>query len=199
MAAVAFDGHEHFEVPEEERVFIKPSARQSLFINLVENYKVFCQNANMIYAALNFDSELKIEYLVIFDTYVGDKHIVLWDAPYIYTNRAIPAYRYAVKTNQHAQYFKECIKNFKQIERDKFIEFLGSEYCGGLTLDHNSERYWRNPDNAHSLMEGISDLALLYIPKGFKNKHSIQQNLPSAGDLNKTINAARAKLGLPPI
>lgn len=197
--AMSFDGHETFEVPEEERLFIAPSARQSLFINLVENYKIFCQTANMIYAALNFNSELKIEYLVIFDTIVNDKRVVLWDAPYIYTNRALPAYRYAVKTKQHGAYFKECMKNFKQIERDRFIEFLGSDYCGGLTLDHDSDKYWRDPENAPSLMEGITDLALLYIPKGFKNKHSIQQELPSVNDLNKTINAARAKQGLPPL
>lgn len=188
---MTFDGHETFNVPEEERLFVTPSARQSLFINLVENYKVFCPNANMIYAALNFNSELKIEYLVIFDTIVNDKHVVLWDAPYLYTNRAIPAYRYAIKTNQHTAFFRECMKNFKQIERERFIEFLASDYCHGLTLDHDSPKYWRDPENAPSLMEGITDLALVYIPKGFKNKHSIQQDLPSVRDLNRTIEAIK--------
>lgn len=188
---MTFDGHETFMVPEEERLFVTPSARQSLFINLVENYKVFCPNAEMIYAALNYDSDLKIDYLVVFSTRVNDKSVVLWDTPYLYTNRAIPAYRYAVKTNQHAAFFKECMKNFKQIERERFIEFLGSDYCHGLTLDHDSPNYWRNPENAPALMEGIVDLALVYIPKGFKNKHTIQQDLPSVGDLNKTIAAIR--------
>lgn len=196
---MGFDGHETFDVPEEERMFILPSARQKLFINLVENYKVFCPNINMIYAALNFDSELKVEYLVIFEAIVKGKQVVLWDAPYLFTNRAIPAYRYAVKTNQHQAYFTECMKNFKQIEKERFIEFLGSEYCGELTLDHDSEKYWRLPENAPSLIEGIVDLALLYIPKGFKNKHSIQSGLPSVNDLNKTISEVRAKQGLPPL
>ena len=193
-----FDGKDTFKVPEEQMLFVAPQARQQLFINLIENYKIFCPDLNMIYAALNFNSALRIEYLVVFDVILNGKQLVLWDNPYVFTNRAIPAYRYAVNTNQHAAYFKECRKNFKQIEAERFTEFLGSDYCHGLTLDHDSERYWRNPDNAPDLMEGIADLGLLYTPKGFKNNKSVTQNLPSVMDLHRTVNEVGGRVP-PPI
>ena len=59
----------------------------------------------MIYGALNFDSELKIDYIVIFEATFKGKKFILWDAPYIYTPRCVPAYRYVVKNNLHKEFF----------------------------------------------------------------------------------------------
>ena len=114
------------DVPIEERILVYPKQRQELFINLVENYKLFCSNIKMIYTALNYDAELKIEYLVIFEGSNKGKEFILWDAPYIYTNRAIPAYRYAIKNNLHEEFFNTCVNHFSQMDKDKFFEFISS-------------------------------------------------------------------------
>jgi len=165
-----FDSKKEIDVPINERLIVYPKQRQQLFLNLVENYKIFCPNLKMLYAALNFDSELKIDYLVIFEGYKKGKRFIIWDSPFLYTNRAIPAYRYAVKNNLHKEYFDTCIANFCNMEYPKFVEFLNSNLCKNLSLDSNSDKYWKSPDNSHSLMKGMSELGLLYIPEGFTNK-----------------------------
>ncbi len=165
-----YSDRNEFEAPIEERVLIYPKQRKQLFLNLVANYKIFCPNLKMIYAALNFDSELKIDYLVIFEIIKKGKSIILWDSPFIYTNRAIPAYRYAVKNNLFKEYFDTCMMHFCQMDRDKFIEFLNSSLCGNLKTNENDPLYWKSPNNAHTLMKGMSELGLLYIPEGFRNR-----------------------------
>ena len=160
---------EELKVPIEECLMVYPKQRQQLFLNLVENYKIFCPSLKMIYAALNFDSSLKIEYLVIFEASMKGKTFILWDFPFIYTNRAIPAYRYVVKNNLHKEYFDTCTAHLCQMEKDKFIEFLNSNLCGNLSTDSRSPSYWKSPENSHKLMKGMSEMGMIYIPEGFRN------------------------------
>lgn len=157
------------DIPIEERLMVYPKQRQQLFLNLVENYKIFCPNVKMIYAALNFDSELKIDYLVMFESVQKGKTFIIWDSPFMYTNRSIPAYRYVVKNNMHDKFFESCTNHFCQMERDKFIEFLNSDLCGNLTTDPKDTDYWKLANNSHRLMKGMSEMALMYIPEGFRN------------------------------
>ena len=164
-----YSDKKEIDVPMEERILVYPKQRQQLFLNLVENYKIFCPNLKMIYAALNFDSELKIDYLVIFETVKKGKSFIVWDCPFMYTNRAIPAYRYAVKNNLHKEYFDTCLGHLCQMDRGKFTEFLNSSLCGNLSTNPNSTAYWKSQDNAHALMKGMSEMGLLYIPEGFRN------------------------------
>lgn len=159
-----------FEVPFDERIMILPKARQELFINLVENYKVFVPSLHMIYGALNYQSELKVEYLVVFEVNIDGNDLIVWDAPFIYTNRALPAYRYAVRNNMHTAFFSECRSHLCRINRDKFFEFLKSSLSGNLTDDPNDSNYWKDPNNSHTLIKGLSDMSLLYIPEGFRSK-----------------------------
>ena len=175
--SIMFDGHEDFEVPYEERLYILPKPRQQLFLNLVENYKIFCPHIKMIYATLNFDKELKVDYMVIFQAQQKGTNLILWDAPYAFTNRAIPAYRYAVKTNQHQAFFRECMKKFCQMEEQKFRQFLQSPNCGNLSLSSKSPKYWKLPENSHSLIEGMCEIGLLFKPMGFQNKHKLRTNI----------------------
>ena len=167
-----FEHHEKYiDVPMEERKYIYPEARKKLFINLVENYNIFCPTLEMLYAGLNFDAELKIDYLVIFRTQTKSGSIILWDAPYAYTNRCVPAYRFVVKHGWHEAFFKECMSHFCQMPEARFKEFLQSDHCNYLSLDSNSPDFWKNPNNIDRLMNGMSTIGLMYIPKGFKNPH----------------------------
>lgn len=164
------DFHERFfSPPQEERLFVYPEARQKLFINLVENYKIFCPELQIIYAALNYDSELKIEYLIIFHTVLEGQEVIMWDCPFLYSNRAIPAYRYAVKRSMHSEFFTECKAHLCMIPQDKFIQFLGSYLCGELSLDPEDERFWKNPSMMGDLMRGMSEMSLQYRPVGYRN------------------------------
>lgn len=165
-----FTDKKEIDVPIEERLIVYPKQRQQLFLNLVENYKVFCPNLKMIYAALNFDSELKMDYLLLFEASMKGKQFILWDSPFIYTNRSIPSYRYAVKNKLHKEFFDTCLNHLCQIDKSKFIEFLGSQLCGHLSTNSNDPKYWKSPDNLHALLKGMSELGLLYVPEGFVNK-----------------------------
>ena len=164
-----YSKNKELNIPIEERLMIYPKQRQQLFLNLVENYKIFCPNIKMIYAAMNFDSELKIDYLVMFETIHKGKPFILWDSPFMYTNRSVPAYRYVVKNSLHKDFFESCANHFCQMDRDKFIEFLNSDLCGNLSADSNNPSYWKLPENSHALMKGMSEMGLLYIPEGFRN------------------------------
>lgn len=165
-----YDNKKEIDIPIEERLMVYPKQRQELFLNLVENYKIFCPNLKMIYAGLNFDSELKMDYLVIFEVDKKGKPFILWDAPFAFTTRSTPAYRYVVREKMHKQFFDECTKHLCQMDKSKFVEFLNSSLCNNLTIDPNSDRYWKHPNNSHSLMKGMTELGLLYVPEGFINK-----------------------------
>lgn len=164
-----YSNKKEIDIPIEERLMVYPKQRQQLFLNLVENYKIFCPGINMIYAALNFDSELKIDYLVIFESVIKGKSFILWDSPFMYTNRAIPAYRYVVKNNLHKEFYETCTGHFCQMDREKFMEFLESSLCGNLSTDSKNPLFWKLPENSHALMKGMSEMSLLYIPEGFRN------------------------------
>lgn len=166
-----FEDHEGFDVPMEERMMILPKPRQELFENLLANYKVFCPKLQLVYATLNFSSELRIDYLVIFKAEIQNRLIYFWDFPYAFTNRAIPAYRYAVKTNQHEAFFKECTHHMCQIDSSKFKEFIQSSQCGNLSVKPKDPNYWKNPENMEAVIKGFTDLGLRYKPSGYRPAH----------------------------
>lgn len=161
------------EVPQEELFFITPDERKKFFLNLVENFKLYCPKLKMIYGALNYDSSLMVEYLTIFETTteIGSvsRDMIVWDSPYLYTNRALPAYKYAVRTGQHEKYFNMCAAHMAVIPRAKFSEFIVSDLCGNLSFDKNSDRHWKKPENAKRLIKGMSELSIQYVPRGFRN------------------------------
>ena len=168
---MSLDFHEkYFKCPMEERYYIYPKPRIELFLNLIENYKVFCPGLTLLYAGLNYDSELKIDYLVIFHTHTDkDGDVILWDSPFLYSNRTVPAYRYAVKNNLHKEFFTECMSHFCQISENKFIEFLESNMCNYLALSPEDPKFWKLSENSHDLMKGMSEMSLQYKPSGYRN------------------------------
>lgn len=156
--------NEKFNPPLEERLYIFPDAREKLFLNLIENYKIFFPNLQIIYASLNFSVELKADYIVIFYLVKNNKPLILWDCPFMYTNRCIPAYRYAVKTNQFKNYFDCCGEHFCQMDYSRFREYLVSPLAGELSFDEKSPKYWLDPNNTYDVIKAMVDLSLLYRP-----------------------------------
>ena len=152
------------QIPFEEKTFILQHPQIKLFQNLIDNYKVFWPELNLIYAFLNFNSKNPIDYLLIFTGQSNGEKIILWDAPYLYSNKTIPAYRYICKNNLYEQFFKFAEESLCRITFAKFKEFIPSTLCG-LSLDKDNSKYWKNPENADILLEAMSDLALQYTPQ----------------------------------
>ena len=165
-----------FNPPLEELLIIYPDARKKLFYNLIENYKIYLPGIKMIYASLNFNSELRIDYIAIFTGVLNNGYkFLFWDSPYAFTNRSIPGYRYAIKTNQYQEFFNECKKHICQIPYSKFVEFIQSDLCGNLSMDPNSSNFWKNPENSEVLIKNITELGLLYRPKGFRDRKTLKK------------------------
>lgn len=163
-----YSADKEFQLPEEERLsLVYPKPRQELFLNLVENYKIFYPNLKLIYAALNYNSELKVEYLIIFKAEAKGQKVILWDAPFLYTNRTIPAYRYAIKTNTHKQFFDSAFMHLVQMTYGKFLELVESPHCDNLSRDSKNKRYWKNPEFSEALIKGLSNCGMLFRPEGF--------------------------------
>ena len=117
------------DIPFEEKTFILPQPRIKLFENLIENYKVFCPELKLIYAFLNFNSKNPIDYLIIFTGTSKGQKVLLWDVPYLYSNKTIPAYRYICKNNLFDQFFKFCEESMCRMNYERFIEFIPCNLC----------------------------------------------------------------------
>lgn len=152
------------DIPFEEKTFILPEPRIKLFKNLIDNYKVFCPELKMIYAFLNFNSKTPIDYLLMFTAKSNGQKVLLWDAPYLYSNKTIPAYRYICKHNLFEQFFKYSEESLCRMSYSKFEEFIPCNLCN-LSLNPNDEKYWKNSDNADDLLSAMADLSLQYTPK----------------------------------
>ena len=159
----------YFSPPMEERQFIYPKPRADLFLNLVENYKIFCPKLTILYAGLNFSAELGIDYCIVFRGVNKEgRKFVLWDCPYLYCNRTIPSYRYAVKNSLHKEFFDECVFHLSQIPQGNFLEFVESNICD-LSLDPKDPKFWKRNENAPVFMKAMRDLAAEYKPQGYRN------------------------------
>ena len=157
--------YEHeIDIPFEEKTFILPQPRIKLFENLIENYKVFCPELKLIYAFLNFNSKNPIDYLVIFTGTSKGQKVLLWDVPYLYSNKTIPAYRYICKNNLFDRFFKYCEESMCRMNYERFLEFIPCNLCG-LSLDPKDEKYWKKQENADSLVAAMCDLSLQYTPQ----------------------------------
>ncbi len=174
--------YEHeIDIPFDEKVFILPNDRQVLFNNLIENYKVFCPELKLIYAFLNFDSSQPVDYLLVFSaTSHGDK-VCLWDVPFLYSNKTIPAYRYICRNELYQDFFTFCRESLCRMSWEKFKEFIPSRLCG-LSMDKDNILYWKKPENARTLVQGMMDLSLQYTPKPGQFGVKI---IPSKADMDK--------------
>lgn len=152
------------QIPFEEKTFILPQPRIKLFENLIANFKIFCPELKLIYAFLNFNSKTPIDYLLIFIGTSKGKKVLLWEAPYLYSNKTIPAYRYICKNNLFEQFFKYVEESLCRMTYSKFEEFIPCNLCG-LSLDPNSDKYWKKQENADTLLASMAELSLQYTPQ----------------------------------
>lgn len=156
--------YEHeIDIPLSEKTFILPQPRLKLFENLISNYGVFCPELKLIYAYLNYNSKTPVDYLVIFEGMSKGEKIILWDAPYLYSNKTIPAYRYICRNDLYSDFFIFIRESLCRTSYSKFKEFIPSSLCE-LSFNPNDELYWKRPENADTLLKAMLELSLIYTP-----------------------------------
>lgn len=116
----------------------------------------------LIYAYLNSDPELMVDYLVIYtarnDADSGD--LILFDIPPIHSDRSTPGFRYCYREKKEDEFFKFGVDDMTILAKDKFYEFITMGL--GMSRDKRSKDYWKNPDNYKDLLQGLLDMSMRY-------------------------------------
>lgn len=147
--------------PEEVRVPISGNLRQKLFTEIYKTYSKL-YGVKLIYAFMNTDPNLIIDYIVIYKTRNDDDttDLIIFDASIVYGSTCTPAYRYCRLNKKAKKFYQNGIENMVTMQKSKFYEFIQEGL--GLTLDKESPLYWKNPENYELLCEGLLDLATRY-------------------------------------
>lgn len=147
------------KIPYEERRWIEPRVRMKLFKEIYEGYpKLY--DVKLFYAALNTNSDLLLDYCIIFKARNDDDtcNIVLFDCPPIHSSRATPGYRYMRRTNREEEFFDNGISNMGLMTEGRFFNYITSILQ--LSLKKEDDLYWKSPKNAVTLIEGLHDNSL---------------------------------------
>lgn len=153
---------ELLEIPLGELAFIFPDARQRLFMDMLSEYSQRVPAFKLKYAALNYKSTLKIEYLIIFETVINDEKIIIYDSPYIYTTRAIPGYRYCKREGKLDEWFHEALHFMCRLPKSRFIEFIESNDLDFRKNPNNPTKHWKDPKNLDIMLEKCAEMHLQY-------------------------------------
>lgn len=108
-----------------------------------------------------FDQPCMIDYVFIFTITVNGVETVFIDAPYIYSKRSLPGYRYCMREKKQREFFILATDEMTRIPRVRFNEFI-TEMCH-LSLDQKSDKYWKKAENYDSLIQNLVGLNLRYI------------------------------------
>ena len=152
------------KIPANEKQFIMPDVRQKIFKEIYTMYQR-TYNIKLIYAYLNTDENLMVDYVLIFKARNNDdtKDLIVYDCVPAFSDRSTPGYRYCKRTGVTKEFYQEGINSMVVMERDKFYEFI--KFGLGLSLDKSDELYWKSPNNYKELLEGLLDLSIRYVKK----------------------------------
>ncbi len=152
-----FNEYKKLKIPKAEKQYIMPEPRQKLFLDMLDKYKTRCPDMSLSYAYLNHDAEIPIDYVVMFSTVSEGKKILLFDTPYLYSDRAVPGYRYCVRENKLDDFFSEAVDLMTRISEDKFTEYVNIMLK--LSMDEDSPLYWKKEENISVFIKGLLDLS----------------------------------------
>ena len=156
------DPNKILNIPMEEKEFIDPRIRPKFFMDLIQNYQSRYSNLKLIYAYLNTDPLVPIDYVVIFSTRnVGDTaDLIVYDAPLLYNDRSLPGYRYCKRLQIENDFFKEATNYMVTLPLVRFNEYINVML--NLSVEPNSELYWKKTEHSEKFIKGILDLSLRY-------------------------------------
>lgn len=152
------------QVPHEEKLMITPEPRKIAFKQIYKGYASRFP-LKLLYAYLNWDSELMIDYAVIYKGRNADNtgDLILFDICPIHSDRCTPAYRYYKKVNKAGAFFDYGIDDMTIMVPEKFYEYI-IHYLD-LSIDKNDPLYWKRPEHAGNLCKGLLDISLYYTKK----------------------------------
>lgn len=107
------------------------------------------------------NQDIQVDYCIIWESPYEDK--VYFDLPYIHTNRSIPGYRYCVRENKLDLWFQLALEDMANLDTDKFAEYIESHMK--LSLDEESDLFWKKNENKVKLVSSLIDLGLRYTKK----------------------------------
>ena len=161
-------------VPSEERTMIDPVTRQRLFTEIYKTYSKMYR-IQLIYAYLNTDPNLNaidptvlIDYLIIYKARndANTTDLILYDAPPIFSDRCVPAYRYYKKVRKKDNFYRFGIDEMVILQKNRFYEFLATSPRLKLTRNKkDGEKYWKHPKNGVKLAKALSELGMQYNKK----------------------------------
>lgn len=153
------------KIPRDELLFILPQPRINLFYDLIEEYKRRRPELKLLYGYLNYDASLGIDYLLIFEGIGATNKLpmALYDCPYIYTERAIPGYRYCKREGLLDDFFSDAFNFMPTMPMNRFEEYINSML--NLSIKKDDPLYWKKSDNTEKLVKGLTELSLYYVRK----------------------------------
>lgn len=153
------------KIPMDELLFIYPDARERLFLDMIDEYKKRFPQFKLIYAYLNRDASIGVDYLIIFEAIGQQTHqkTIIYDIPYIYTDRSIPGYRYCKREGLLDDFFYDSSHLMVTTPKIRFEEYLNSFL--NLSNHKDDELYWKSPSNSLAVARGLSNLSLYYVRK----------------------------------
>jgi len=152
------------QVPAEERISISPQARKIAFKQIYTGYKEKFP-LKLIYAFLNFNPDEMVDYAVVYSgrNESDTGNLILFDIVPIHSDRCTPAYRYYKRIHKEENFFRYGIEEMVVIENEKFYEFLTNRLS--LSLDKESDMYWKKSEHANEVCKWLLDLSLYYTKK----------------------------------
>lgn len=159
------DKYKKLKIPMPEKMYILPEAREKLFMHMINEYKTRCPGLTLLYAYLNHDAEFPVDYLLIFKAMSDDNRVslILFETPYLYSDRTLPGYRYCLRNNLLDDFFQESTDQMPRLSRGRFNEYITTML--ELSMNKESPEYWRAPGNASKLGKGLVDLSVIYTRK----------------------------------
>ena len=152
------------KIPADEKNFILPDVRQKIFTEIYTMYQRK-YNVKLIYAYLNTDPNLIVDYLVIYKTKntSGNRDLIIYDCVPAHSDRSTPGYRYCKRTGITNDFYDEGINSMVVIDKNKFYEYITEKLF--LSIDKDNPLYWKSPENYKELINGLLDLSIYYVKR----------------------------------
>lgn len=152
-------------VPFEYRSVIAPDVRARVFKEIYEGYPKRYSSMKLLYAFLNHNADLMIDYGIIYSARNNDDtgDLIVYGIEPIFSDRCTPAYRYYKNMHKTENFFQFGVEEMVVMDKNKFFEYLNQKL--DLNRKKGDERYWRDPKNGEELCKGLLDLSLEYMKK----------------------------------
>ena len=164
-------------------IAIAPS-RDKYFMDLINQYKTRYPGMKLIYANNTTGNQVHdkptADFVLIFKVQAipkpsslakVPKTFIMLECPLQFSDRSLAGWTMAVEQNNMDGYFQYMIDTAARLSWDRFQEYI--EAIALLSLDKNSDLYWKKPENSEAFTSRIMQLCAQYNPS--KPGSKIQQ------------------------